>query len=102
MILYFVRHQAEGVVWRFPFLTPPSDAQKAAVNARCAMAHGQSHPKTKEPYWLQVVEVDALNEGEIPAPPAIEAPGDGVSRIGIPPITMSGVGHIENPPSTEG
>lgn len=96
MILYFVRHQAEGVVWRYPFLTPPTDAQKQAVFALCTASHGVAHPKTREAYWVQVVEVPALNEGEMPPEPSAPEP-PGVSRIGLEEYELSGVGHVENP-----
>lgn len=71
--VYFARHQAQGTLWDFPFAERPSDAQLAALNARCAHSHGVAHPKTGEPYWLAVLEVQVMGAGDMP--PSLEASG---------------------------
>lgn len=66
MKLYFVRHQAAGVVYDYPFLQPPSEKQIAAVCRRCFQSYGAEHPATGQAFWTKVYEVDALGTDEIP------------------------------------
>jgi hypothetical protein len=64
--IYFVRHQAHGIVHEFPFAKHPTQAQVAAVNKWCFQLHGFGHAKTPgEPYWTKVVERDVLAD-EVP------------------------------------
>ena len=98
MSIYFVRHQAAGVVWEYPFGAEPTQAQVAAVEAICAARHGAVHPKTRARYWSRVEAVDVLDAGDIPTAP--EPSGEGapnVARIGAQPIEMGGRAHIKNP-----
>jgi hypothetical protein len=71
--IYFARHQAHGVVFKFPFSAPPTEAQQAKVWSYCFGIHGASHSKTPdEPYWLIVEEYDVLGPDDSPE---FEAPG---------------------------
>lgn len=58
MKVYYVRHQAAGVVHERPFVLPPTAEQLAPVLALCAERHGTKHPKTGAAWWAKVVEVD--------------------------------------------
>lgn len=94
MKIYFLRHQADGVLHSFPFAKPPTEAQIAAVKKLCDRRHGNVHPKLKEPYWMIVEEVDVLGAEvpEVPEPGQVTA-----SDAALQPMTVSGVGHVENP-----
>ncbi len=95
MKLYFVRHQAHGILHSFPFSQPPTAKQQDAISRLCAATHGTHHPKTREPFWFKVVEVDVLGpEAEI-APP--EPRGVTSSDARLPAPTVEGRGHVENP-----
>lgn len=94
--IFYVRHQAAGVVHEFPFAASPNEAQLAAVAKLCFQRFGASHPKTPdEPYWVRVVEVPLLDASDVP-----EVPDVGLSVVSLASlgeITASGVGHVENP-----
>jgi hypothetical protein len=98
MNIYFVRHQAAGVLWECPLLAPPSAEQLAAITAVCEARHGAAHPKTDEPYWAGVVAIAVLGDGDMPA--TEQARDDGaanMARIGLPPPELSGVASVQNP-----
>jgi hypothetical protein len=65
MKIYFVRHQAAGVVYDYPFLQPPSEEQIAAVKRRCFQSFGAEHPKLGE-FQTSIYETEALGPDEIP------------------------------------
>jgi hypothetical protein len=93
--VYFLRHQARGVLHDLPFAQHPTKEQIAAVARLCAAAHGTHHPKTEEPYWLKVAEIEMVGpDFVIPMP----APA-GVGKAELPGPVASGVGHVENPKS---
>lgn len=59
--VYFLRHQAHGVVHKYPFSEPPTDAQKAQVAKEMLQIHGQFHKKldadgNRQEHWLRVEE----------------------------------------------
>ena len=64
MKIYFLRHQAAGIVHKYPFSSPPTNEQRAAVERECFQQHGASHPKTGESYWMTVVDVDLVGASE--------------------------------------
>lgn len=73
--IYYVRHQAGGVMHAFPFSSPPTDAQIAGVVAHAERQVGgrKVHSKTGEPYWHRIEEVSVLGPDDTipdPAPPA--------------------------------
>lgn len=96
--IYFVRHQAHGVVSEFPFSAPPSEQQIAAVAKRCFHSHGFGHAKTPDqPYWTKVVEFDVLGPSDVPEVPdrvlgPAGTPGAGAASTGQ--FGISGAGHI--------
>lgn len=80
--IFFLRHQAGGVLHKYPFTAPPTSAQKAAVWKECFQSHGEMHPKEhlnedgvtthKKPYWTfddprALVTVDVLGPNDVPA-----------------------------------
>lgn len=98
MKIFFVRHQAGGLMHEAPFLNEPTAEQIASVVRLATARHGERHPKTGEPYWARVEERRVLNEGELlPLPEPRAASGAAVARIGEPPIELSGTGSVQNP-----
>ncbi len=94
MKIYLVRHQAHGVVDKFPFSAYPTEAQQAKVWSYCFGIHGASHPKTpSEPYWLSVAEVEVLGPDDMPE---FEAPGlrSVTSQALAGEMSASGVGTV--------
>lgn len=95
--IYFVRHQAHGIVHEYPFAQHPTQNQIDAVRRYCFQAHGFGHAKTPdEPYWMKVVEVEVLGD-EIPdVPERVLGPAgeDGVGRAEGPKVFVSGAGTI--------
>jgi hypothetical protein len=96
--IYFVRHQAHGVVYEYPFAEHPTQEQVAAVNRFCFNHHGFCHSKTPgEPYWTKVEEVDVVAPNGVPDVPErklgpVGEPGKGKAAAGEFGIT--GVGTI--------
>lgn len=70
---YGIRHQAAGLLPVF-FADRPTDAQLSRVNAACERRHGPGHPKTKEPWFLKVIEIPLLSTGDDPVPEKAPAP----------------------------
>lgn len=79
--VYFLRHQAGGVLHQYPFAAPPTPEQKAAVWKECFQSHGDLHPKEhlnedgattyRKPYWTfedprSLVVVDLLKTTDVP------------------------------------
>jgi hypothetical protein len=94
--IFFVRHQAVGVLWEYPFAQAPTDEQRGALQALCESRHGAFHPKTEEPYWLTVVAVNLLTPQaviEVPAEPPAEATGAIVGQK----VTASATATVQNP-----
>jgi hypothetical protein len=95
MKIYLARHQATGVLWEHPFASPPSDEQLAALAKLCFQQHGETHPKTKKPYWLKVVEVDVLDKSTVPVVP--ERALSTVNVAGLAEAKVEATGHVKNP-----
>lgn len=93
--IYFVRHQAAGVLHQFPFAQSPTPAQVDALGKLCFQAHGAAHPKSKEPYWLTVVEVPTLGAGDVPEVP--ERSLSVASEAGVDKFEVSARGHVTLP-----
>lgn len=93
--IYFVRHQAAGVVHTRPFLAPPSDAQVEAVKRLCFQSFGATHPKDGQPYWVRIEEVDALGPSDMPFVPERALAVAGEAPVGE--MTVSGAAHVSNP-----
>lgn len=99
--VYFVRHQAHGVVYDYPFSASPTDDQKSLVSKRMFQLHGAEHPKLdadgkKKPYWTSVLEVEVLGPTDLPV---VE---DRV--LGVAPITgpvATGVGNVSPAPASK-
>ena len=95
--MHLMRHQAHGLLWQFPFESPPTDAQQAVLADYCLRLHGENHPKTGEPYAAWVEEVELLGPND---EPRAFIPVGGSSRdnsAGMPGNQASGVGHVSNP-----
>ena len=100
--IYFLRHQAAGLISKYPFSDVPTDVQIDAVKRECFQLLGPSHPKTGEPYWLKVVEQDVLGPGDVPDVPerALSSVSPGVRATGggdPEEFTVQGVGTVTNP-----
>lgn len=91
--VYFLRHQAAGVLVEFPFAAQPSDKQTEAISKICFQRYGFGHAKTPEqPYWLRVVEHDVLDADTVP-----DVPVQGLSVVNEAALkgpTVSGIGHV--------
>jgi hypothetical protein len=96
--IYFVRHQAHGVVHEFPFTEPPTQNQVAAVAKFCFQSHGFGHPKTPDqPYWTKVIERDVLGADEMPdVPERVLGPAGeaGVAVAEAGKVVVSGAGTV--------
>jgi hypothetical protein len=67
--VFYVRHQAAGVMHEFPFRSPPTEEQQAAIARLCFQRCGGTHPKTNEPYWVRIVEIPLLSAADVPEVP---------------------------------
>jgi hypothetical protein len=92
--IFFVRHQAAGVLHDFPFEQAPSGGQVAAIARALETLHGDAHPKTGEPYWLRVVEVPLLGPEDVAAPAGARG---GVGSGELEQLRGDGAGEIRNP-----
>ena len=123
MKIYFIRHQAGGVIHDAPFESPPTPAQCAAVLARVPeFRENDRHPKTGEPYWVKVIcvengvtttiggangesaeEINAKASGHCPIRAAghKRTPGSGepgkAAAGGALDAIASGTGNVRNP-----
>ena len=89
--VFFVRHQAAGVMHEFPFADHPSNAQLVAVLKIAEQRHGASHPKTKEAYWARVVDLDLIGD-EVPE--VAEQSPDTANIAGFGKISAEGRMHV--------
>lgn len=96
--IYFVRHQAHGIVADFPFSEHPSKEQVAAVAKWCFNIHGFGHAKTPDqPYWTRVVDFDLLGASDIPKVEerVLGVAGEpGAARSSSSTFVASGTGHV--------
>lgn len=90
--VYFVRHQAAGVLWDCPFSAAPGAAQLDALKQRCEQRHGESHPKSGEAYWLTVVEIPVL--GALDMPDVSQSDGGVSSSASAGEFVASGTGVV--------
>ncbi len=102
--VYFIRHQAAGILTDVVFIgAPPSQEALDLAAKKLAAVHGTTHPKSKEPYWLTVQEgvgafpegtdVGAMPDAKLPEPPAANGVGsEGAS--GLPRFEVSGTGTV--------
>lgn len=73
-MVYFVRHQAGGVLLDYPFANPPTDEQIAPLVAEMVRLHGERSPKG-EPWRTTIVSRRVLGLFDVPAiapPPTAE------------------------------
>lgn len=74
MKIYYLRHQAAGVISESPFTSPPTPEQLAPLIEKIRKKFerpdegddGTKHPKTKKPYLMKIIEVDTDKPGEDP------------------------------------
>lgn len=96
--VYFVRHQAAGIVTKYPFAEHPSEEQVAAVAKECFQSFGFGHAKTPDaPYWTRVEPFDLLGPTDVPVVEerslsVAGSPGVGVAAA--PQFSVSGTGTI--------
>lgn len=93
----FVRHQAAGVLYDFPFADEPTAKQLDALTAFCELRHGKAHPKTGEPYWLRVVEVTVLGASDAPRVGPVGVVGNDSAEATVPEFSVDGIGSVSNP-----
>lgn len=91
--IYFVRHQAAGIITKYPFSQSPSDEQIAAIKRECQAAHGELHPKEDEdgnraPYWTQVIDFDVLGPSDVPT--FNQPASDVFNAAGVPEFSVTG------------
>ena len=99
MKIYFLRHQAAGIVHKYPFSSPPTDEQRAAVERECFQQHGAAHPKTGESYWMTVVDVELVGVSDVIDVPerslaSVDAPA---ASAGAPRLAVEAFGTVRNP-----
>jgi hypothetical protein len=63
-LVYFIRHQAAGVLHEFPFAEHPTGKQLLAVERALARVHVRA--PGKEPWWVKVEEVHLLDSKALP------------------------------------
>jgi hypothetical protein len=90
--VYFVRHQAGGVMHEYPFAKEPSDAQVAALSKLCFQRFGATHPKNNAAYWARIVEVELLGPSDVPKVPD-QGPSV-VSEAGLSKLSVSAAGTV--------
>lgn len=101
--IWFVRHQAENIVHKYPFAQRPTEEQLAPVRRWLLWLHGPTHPKSGAPYWLEVVSFDVLGPGEVPQIEALPEPvarqgrPSGAASVSFGDVEMSGRGAVRNP-----
>lgn len=93
--VYFVRHQAAGILTDYPFASEPTAEQQEAVARLCFQRHGAVHPKSKEPYWLNVVALGVLGADDVPTVP--ERDLSVANAAGVDEFAVSGKGEVRNP-----
>lgn len=92
--VYMLRHQAGGVLSQFVFERPPTGEQMLSAAFYFEQLHGSTHPKTKEPYWLRVVEVPVLQADDQLPLTAGTADGAKDNVTELAPVSMSGTGTV--------
>lgn len=93
MIVYMIRHQAGGTLPEYLFAERPTETQLEPIRELLRARHGDKHPKTKQTYWLQVIEVVVMGRADIPR---VELPGVPAGPA-IGPAKISAVGGVKNP-----
>ena len=94
--IFYVRHQAAGVLHDYPFAAPPTKEQRDALASICFRSHGETHPKSKKKYWLRVVEVPVLGTSdEVKEPDLVPANMGG--EAGAQQFEVSGTGTVTQP-----
>ena len=95
--IYFLRHQAAGLLAEYPFAEPPTEEQVNLFARVLRARHGDAHPKTREPYWLRVVTVDLLDhtfKPPMPGPVSASA-AESLAALAEPQVTARGT--VTNP-----
>lgn len=87
---YLFRHQHGGVLTKFAFLRPPTDAQMEALNASADSTYGVGWATAVE---IEIVEGDAVPELE-PVESGSGEPGAGIAGTEL--LVGSGFGHVGN------
>lgn len=95
--VFFIRHQAAGLITKYAFANYPTQTQIDAVSRECFQQFGAAHPKTGETYFLQVVESVLLSsDAAIDVPErALNTVTTGSTMAGD--LGASGFGHVRNP-----
>ena len=99
--VYMVRHQSAGLVAEYVFAAPPTPQQLAVIGRVCAQRCGERHLRTGEPLWMTVVELSVLDGADLAMPPPPGANGK-ANASGVGAVSVSAVGHVENPPAVPG
>jgi hypothetical protein len=91
--VYFVRHQAAGIVTKYPFAQEPTEAQVAAIVRECFQSFGGSHQKTPDvPYWVRVESFDLLDANTVPEVQERSLSVANVAAVGE--VTVNAVGTV--------
>jgi hypothetical protein len=96
--IYLLRHQAHGYAVSYPFSSPPTEGQLGPVRALLAAVHGHKHPKSGEPFWDRVEEIEVLGPSDVPKvslPGEEPAAGRGAGEF--TDLKAEGRGSVRNP-----
>ena len=99
MKVYYLRHQAGGILTDYPFSKPPTGEQTKAISALMAATHGTKNKKDGADYWMIVVEKTVLEPNDIPAvtlPTADSAKGSSAS-VEMGRVEVTATGTVTNP-----
>ena len=103
MTVFFLRHQAAGIVHDHPFASRPTDAQIAPLRSLLEWRHGAAHPRTGQAYWMDVVAIEVHEDGAIPVvdiPAGAPGPRGRASAVGVggfADLSAHGNGFVRNP-----
>ncbi len=92
--VYFVRHQAAGILTDYPFSQSPTQEQQDRLATLCFQRHGLTHKKTNEPYWLNVVELETLGLDDLPEiePPSLSVVNE--AKVGSDKFSVAATGTV--------
>jgi len=90
--IFFLRHQAGGVLWEYPFASDPTPGQVAPIETLMSLRFG-TVSKKGDTYWLRVVEVEVVPSGQTPH---VVFPSGRVSAPSMPSATLDAVGTVDN------
>lgn len=93
--IFFLRHQAGGVIHEYPFAESPTPGQREPIETLMALRHGTT-AQDGSTLWMIVVPVQVIEPGEVPE---VKLPGIGKENVaGVGEVSVHAVGTVTNPP----